>query len=79
MVKSSSYAEMTLRVWILRLTHPDVLKYSGHQDTFTDPLVDCKSCGLRFREDQIPEQCIGEELTEPRDFNLMFRQMSVLS
>ena len=42
------------------LTHPDVLKYSGHQDTFTDPLVDCKSCGLRFREDQIPEQCIGE-------------------
>ena len=54
------------------LTHPDVLKYSGHQDTFTDPLVDCKSCGLRFREDQIPEQCIGEELTEPRDFNLMF-------
>tara|TARA_Y100000992_G_scaffold15645_1_gene9081 strand:- start:136 stop:1470 length:1335 start_codon:yes stop_codon:yes gene_type:complete len=55
------------------LTHPDVLKYSGHEDTFTDPLVDCKSCGLRFREDQIPEQCIGEELTEPRDFNLMFK------
>ena len=54
------------------LTHPDVLKYSGHQDTFTDPLVDCKSCGLRFREDQIPEQCIGEELTDPREFNLMF-------
>lgn len=55
------------------LTHPDVLKYSGHEDTFTDPLVDCKSCGLRFREDQIPEQCIGEELTEPREFNLMFK------
>jgi|TARA_Y100000996_G_scaffold191024_1_gene149412 glycyl-tRNA synthetase len=55
------------------LTHPDVLKYSGHEETFTDPLVDCKSCGLRFREDQIPEQCIGEELTEPRDFNLMFK------
>ena len=55
------------------LTHPDVLKYSGHEDTFTDPLVDCKSCGLRFREDQIPDQCIGEELTEPRDFNLMFK------
>ena len=47
-------------------------RYSGHQDTFTDPLVDCKSCGLRFREDQIPEQCIGEELTDPREFNLMF-------
>ena len=55
------------------LTHPDVLKYSGHEDTFTDPLVDCKSCGLRFRQDQIPDQCKGEELTEPRDFNLMFK------
>ena len=55
------------------LTHPNVLKYSGHEDTFTDPLVDCKSCGLRFREDQVPEQCIGEELTEPREFNLMFK------
>ncbi len=55
------------------LTHPDVLKHSGHEDTFTDPLVDCKSCGLRFREDQIPDQCKGEELTEPRDFNLMFK------
>ena len=55
------------------LTHPDVLKYSGHEDTFTDPLVDCKSCGLRFRQDQIPDQCIGEDLTEPRDFNLMFK------
>ncbi len=54
------------------LTHPSVLKYSGHEQTFTDPLVDCKSCGLRFREDQIPEQCKGEELTEPREFNLMF-------
>ena len=30
-------------------TQSDVLKYSGHEDTFTDPLVDCKSCGLRFR------------------------------
>ncbi len=55
------------------LTHRDVLKYSGHEDTFTDPLVDCKSCGLRFRADQIPDQCKGEELTEPRDFNLMFK------
>lgn len=55
------------------LTHPDVLKYSGHEETFTDPLVDCKSCGLRFREDQIPDQCKGEELTEPRDFNMMFK------
>jgi glycyl-tRNA synthetase len=55
------------------LTHPDVLKYSGHEDTFTDPLIDCKSCGLRFRQDQIPDQCKDEELTDPRDFNLMFK------
>ena len=55
------------------LTHSDVLKYSGHEDTFTDPLVDCKSCGLRFREDQIPDHCKDEDLTEPRDFNLMFK------
>ena len=55
------------------LTHSDVLKHSGHEDTFTDPLIDCKSCGLRFRSDQIPEQCKNEELTEPRDFNLMFK------
>ena len=55
------------------LTHPDVLKYSGHEDTFTDPLVDCKSCGLRFREDQVPDHCKEEDLTEPRDFNLMFK------
>ena len=55
------------------LTHPDVLKYSGHEDTFTDPLVDCKSCGLRFREDQVPENCKDEDLTEPREFNLMFK------
>ena len=55
------------------LTHPDVLKYSGHEDTFTDPLVDCKSCGLRFRQDQVPDQCKDEELTDPRDFNLMFK------
>ena len=55
------------------LTHPDVLKYSGHEDTFTDPLIDCKSCGLRFRQDQIPDECKDEELTDPRDFNLMFK------
>ena len=55
------------------LTHPDVLKYSGHEDTFTDPLIDCKSCGLRFRQDQVPDQCKDEELTDPRDFNLMFK------
>ncbi len=55
------------------LTNPLVLKYSGHEDTFTDPMVDCKSCGLRFREDQVPDKCKKEDLTEPRQFNLMFK------
>ena len=55
------------------LTHPEVLKYSGHEDTFTDPMVDCKSCGERFRADQFPDYCKEDDLTEPRQFNLMFK------
>ncbi len=55
------------------LTNPLVLKYSGHEDTFSDPMVDCKSCGLRFRADQVPSTCREEDLTEPRQFNLMFK------
>ena len=55
------------------LTKQSVLKYSGHEETFTDPLVDCKSCGERFRADQVPDYCKKEDLTEPRKFNLMFR------
>ena len=55
------------------LTNPLVLKYSGHEETFSDPLVDCKSCGLRFRADQVPDSCKKEDLTEPRQFNLMFK------
>ncbi len=55
------------------LTHPEVLKYSGHEDTFTDPMIDCKSCGERFRADQVPDYCKEEDLTEPRQFNLMFK------
>ena len=55
------------------LTNPQVLKYSGHEDTFTDPMVDCKSCNLRFRADQVPKECKKEDLTEPRQFNLMFK------
>ena len=50
-----------------------MLKQSGHEDTFTDPLVDCKSCGERFRADQVPDYCKKEDLTEPRQFNLMFK------
>ena len=55
------------------LTNKKVLQYSGHEETFTDPLVDCKSCGERFRADQVPEYCKQEDLTEPRHFNLMFK------
>ncbi len=55
------------------LTKQEVLKHSGHEETFTDPLVDCKSCGERFRADQVPDYCKEEDLTEPRQFNLMFK------
>ena len=55
------------------LTKQAVLKHSGHEETFTDPLVDCKSCGERFRADQVPDYCKEEDLTEPRQFNLMFK------
>ena len=55
------------------LTNPLVLKYSGHEETFSDPMVDCKSCNLRFRADQVPEKCKKDDLTEPRQFNLMFK------
>ena len=55
------------------LTKPSVLKFSGHEDTFSDPMVDCKSCNQRFRADQVPDHCKKEDLTEPRQFNLMFK------
>ncbi len=59
------------------LTHREVLRYSGHEDTFTDPLVDCRICKSRWRADQLPEdrcpKCGASDLTEPRPFNLMFK------
>lgn len=59
------------------LTHRLTLKHSGHEDTFTDPLVDCKKCGIRMRADHIKdgacESCGSTDLTEPRNFNLMFK------
>ncbi|HRO68444.1 MAG TPA: glycine--tRNA ligase [Pseudobdellovibrionaceae bacterium] len=63
------------------LMHPMVWKASGHVDGFSDPLVDCKTCKTRFRADntesyltkkQCP-QCGGKDLSEPRQFNLMFK------
>ena len=59
------------------LTLPKVLQYSGHEATFTDPLTDCKKCKNRFRADHIKDGkcpvCGSTELTEPRQFNLMFK------
>ena len=59
------------------LTSPKVLKYSGHEDTFTDPLIDCKDCKTRSRADQLIDgacpKCGSKNLTEPRPFNLMFK------
>ena len=59
------------------LTHPYVLKYSGHEDTFTDPLVDCKDCKSRWRADHVKDgicpSCGSDKLTDPRPFNLMFK------
>ena len=59
------------------LTNPLTLKYSGHEDTFTDPLVDCRNCKARHRADHLTEpkcpNCGSTDLTDPRPFNLMFR------
>ena len=59
------------------LTNPKVLKHSGHEDTFSDPLVDCRSCNSRWRADNIESSqcpsCGSTDLTEPRPFNLMFK------
>ncbi len=58
------------------LMHPRTWEASGHLQSFTDPLVDCKACKQRFRADQVADgrcpEC-GGELTEPRNFNLMFK------
>src|SRR6266581_8672415 len=58
------------------IMHPRVWEASGHLAGFTDPLVDCKSCKQRFRADDVQgERCpaCGGELTEARQFNLMFK------
>jgi glycyl-tRNA synthetase len=66
------------------LQHPKVWEASGHLAGFTDPLVDCKTCGQRFRADHLQELPCGRkpskhpgetdecDLTDARDFNLMF-------
>jgi glycyl-tRNA synthetase len=66
------------------ILNPQVWAASGHVSGFTDPLVDCRTCKLRFRADHIGESACGRrpskhpgetpdcDLTEPRQFNLMF-------
>ncbi len=63
------------------LMHPTVWKASGHVDGFSDPLVDCKDCKTRFRSDNTESylkdkkcpNCGSKNLSEPRQFNLMFK------
>jgi len=58
------------------LMHPQTWEASGHLKGFTDPLVECKTCHLRWRVDDLKDnKCpsCGGELTEPRLFNLMFK------
>jgi glycyl-tRNA synthetase len=58
-----------------------VWKASGHEETFSDPMVDCRTCKARLRADQIQNKkgenqcpnCGGKDLTEARAFNLMFK------
>ena len=66
------------------IQHPKTWEASGHLASFTDPLVDCRTCKLRFRADHLdqgqcgrkPSRRPGEtpecDLTEAREFNLMF-------
>jgi len=66
------------------ILNPSVWEASGHVAGFTDPLVDCRTCKLRFRADQLEQASCGRkpskrpgetpdcDLTEPRQFNLMF-------
>jgi glycyl-tRNA synthetase len=66
------------------ILHPRVWEASGHLESFADPLVDCRTCKKRFRADDLehcecgkkPSKHPGEapdcDLTEPRQFNLMF-------
>ncbi len=66
------------------IQHPQVWEASGHLAGFTDPMVDCRTCKLRFRADHLDQAQCGQkpsklagqgpdcDLTEAREFNLMF-------
>ncbi len=43
------------------LQHPRVWEASGHLEGFTDPLVDCRTCKLRFRADKLEDGRCGQK------------------
>ena len=58
------------------ITNRLLWKYSGHEAGFSDPLVECKKCGARMRQDKMRDQskcdnCGSTEITEPRAYQLM--------
>jgi len=57
------------------IMNPKVWEASGHLKNFSDPLIECKKCNRRFREDTVSEKCpeCSGELSEARQFNLMFK------
>jgi len=58
------------------LTNKLTLRHSGHEATFTDPLVDCRDCKSRWRADHVNgkcQKCGSTNLTDPRPFNMMFK------
>ena len=59
------------------IMNPKVWEASGHLENFSDPLVECKKCNTRFREDHIRDDkcpnCKGKEFSSPRQFNLMLK------
>lgn len=60
------------------LMNPKIWEASGHLESFTDPLVECKGCHSRFREDMLPKSkdcpaCGKNNWTQPQMFNLMFK------
>ncbi len=58
------------------LTNKLTLRHSGHEATFTDPLVDCRDCKSRWRADHVQgkcQKCGSKNLTDPRPFNMMFK------
>ena len=77
--RAMTYRDDVVGIDAAILMHPSVWQASGHVDGFSDPMVDCKQCKERYREDMIdlskacPKCGTKGQFTEPRDFNLMFK------